>query len=194
MANTNQFEAAVKNGELAAVESVMDSTNDRFHDIIKTLTNAGCKRINNLTVKNVTILQDDPDDDYCRVTLVLRESIDGFVSDDGGNTYHKGKTNNVFTSTFALSGCLKEIPDLAWLGSYIVKNPSCLPLILCGAKVAIIAQEVAKDQKYINPFTTKADPEVTIFEHDTIIRHIIDIQLGRTGEKMADKIANKLLG
>ncbi len=189
------FENAVVEQEVpqAAVqeEKIENSSERTMKDIIKELMAKGCKRINDVTVKNVVI---EEFDNYIRATLVTREAIDAYVSDDNGATYHKGKSNNIFSSTFAIAGTLKENEELSWMANSIIEHPNILNLILNGSKIDVIVEEVAKGEEYINPFTTKVNPEPTTFDNDTIIKYIVDIKLGKSGMRMADKLADKLMG
>lgn len=173
-------------------QEVVKTSNERsFKDIIKDLMNSGCQRFNDVTIKNVVI---EEFDNYTRVTLVTKEALPAYISDDNGATYYEGKSNNVFSSTFALAGTLKEDEVLSWMANAINEHPSVLNLILNGSKVDIIVQRVAQGEEYVNPFTTKKDAETTTFDNDTIIKYIVGVKLGKTGQKMADKLADKLMG
>lgn len=189
------FENAVVEQEVpqAAVqeEKIENSSERTMKDIIKELMAKGCKRVNDVTVKNVVV---EEFDNYVRATLVTREGLDAYVSDDNGATYHKGKSNNIFSSTFAIAGTLKENEELSWMANSIIEHPNILNLILNGSKIDVIVEEVAKGEEYINPFTTKVNPEPTTFDNDTIIKYIVDIKLGKSGMRMADKLADKLMG
>ena len=189
------FENAVVEQEVpqaAVQEEKMENSSERtMKDIIKELMAKGCKRVNDVTVKNVVV---EEFDNYVRATLVTREGLDAYVSDDNGATYHKGKSNNIFSSTFAIAGTLKENEELSWMANSIIEHPNILNLILNGSKIDVIIEEVAKGEEYINPFTTKVNPEPTTFDNDTIIKYIVDIKLGKSGMRMADKLADKLMG
>ena len=165
---------------------------DKFKDVIKNLMASGkCQRFNGVVVKNVKI---EEGEQYIRVTLVTKQPIPGMISDDNGQSYHLGESNNVFTSTFALSGTMKEDEELSWMANSVNDHPNVLNLILNGSKVDIITHSVGKDEQYVNPFTTKVNPDPIIFEHDVVLRYIVGIHLGKTGEKMAERLADKLMG
>lgn len=173
-------------------EVIKTSNGERtMKDIVKELMAKGCKRVNDVTVKNVVV---EEFDNYTRATLVTREALDAYVSDDNGATYHKGKSNNLFSSTFAIAGAMKEDEELSWMANSIIEHPNVLNLILNGSKIDIIIEEVQKGVEYINPFTTKANPESTTFDNDTIVKYVVGIKLGKSGQKMADKLADKLMG
>lgn len=191
-----KFENAVVEQEVpqATVQNeVLETSNSErtMKDIIKELMAKGCKRVNDITVKNVVV---EEFDNYTRATLVTREALDAYVSDDNGATYYKGKSNNLFSSTFAIAGAMKEDEELSWMANSIIEHPNVLNLILNGSKIDVIIEEVPKGVEYINPFTTKTNPEPTTFDNDTIIKYVVGIKLGKSGQKMADKLADKLMG
>lgn len=191
-----KFENAVVEQEVpqATVQNeVIETSNDErtIKDIIKELMAKGCKRVNDVTIKNVVV---EEFDNYVRATLVTREALDAYVSDDNGATYHKGKSNNLFSSTFAIAGAMKEDEELSWMANSIIEHPNVLNLILNGSKIDVIIEEVPKGVEYINPFTTKTNPEPTTFDNDTIVKYVVGIKLGKSGQKMADKLADKLMG
>lgn len=162
-----------------------------YKNIVKKLIASGCKRINSVTIKNVNFTDKD---DYTMVSFTLKNKIRGFVSTDEGATYHEGMTDIVFTSLFAIVGALKEDEELSWLGNALLENPQALNLILNGGTVDIIQQEVSAGEEFKNPFSTREDVEPKVYDHDIIINHIIGFKLGKTGLRMADRLADKLMG
>lgn len=190
----SKFQEAVVEQEVPQVaqENVSETPiMENFKEVIKSLIANGAKRFNGVTVKNV---KTEVFDEYTRVTLVTKEQLPAYVSDDNGVTYHDGFSNNVFSSTFAIAGTMKENEDLSWMANSIIDHPDVLNLILNGSKVDIIVQKVDAKTEYVNPFTTKTNPEPTIFENDTYVKYVVNIELGRTGLRMADKLADKLMG
>lgn len=165
--------------------------NVSYQNTIKRLIASGCKKIANVRIKNVNYTEKDT---YTMVSFSIANPIDGFVSNDNGATYEKGKTDIIFTSLYAIVGAIKEDENLAWMSNALLKNPQALNLIFNGSNVDILQQEVSAGEKYINPFSTKRDPDVQVFDHDVIVNYIIGFKLGKVGEKMADKLADKLMG
>ena len=43
-------------------------------------------------------------------------------------------------------------------------------------------------------WSDRADAEATVFEHDTIINHVVSIEVSKFGEKALDKLMDKMLG
>lgn len=162
-----------------------------YQNIIKKVMAAGAKRINSVRVKNVNFTEKD---NYTMVSFTLAAAIRGFISPDGGNTYELSTTNTMFTSLFAITGALKEDEEYGWMANTLLEKPDALNLILNGATVDILQQEISAGQEYLNPFTTKDNPEPQVYDHNVIINNIIGFKLGKTGVQMANRLADKLLG
>ena len=162
-----------------------------YQSIIKKLKSTGCKLLSGLMIKNVNFTEED---NYTRVSFTLNRPVRGYVTDDNGETWKEGVTNIVFTSLYGIVGALKEDEELSWMSNTLLNNPKVLNLIFNGATINILQQDVVAGEEYTNPFSTRTDTPVQIYDHDIIINHIIKFKLNKTGEKMADKLADKLLG
>jgi hypothetical protein len=162
-----------------------------YQSIIKKLKSNGCKLLSGLMIKNVNYTEED---NYTRVSFILNRPIRGYVTDDNGETWKEGVTNIVFTSLYGIVGALKEDEELSWMSNALLNNPKILNMIFCGATINILQQDVVAGEEYSNPFSTRNDAPTQIYDHDIIINHIIKFKLNKTGEKMADKLADKLMG
>lgn len=162
-----------------------------YKDKIRNCIADGWTKVSGLIVKNVTF---EERDNYTAVMISLNKPIDGYISKDEGITYEKGKTNVIFTSTFAIAGMLKENPDLSYLANILNENPKGLSVILNGAEISILSKEIAAGEVYVNPFTTIEEKEGTSFDHDLIINHVIGCKLGKSGAKFAERAALAMLG
>lgn len=160
-------------------------------NIIKKLIAEGAKRINGVRIKNVNFSEQD---NYTRVSITPATPIRGFISKDNGVTYEEGMVNTIFSSLYAITGALKEDEDLAWMANALLENPQALVLIFAGGTVDIIQQYIVAGTEFTNPFTTKEDAEVQSYDHDIIINHLVKFNVGKTGEKMANRLADKMLG
>ena len=189
--NSKEIEEKIINGQEDEVHETEQVNGVNYKNIIKKLIANGCKRVNSVRIKNVNFTEKD---DYTMISFTLDSNIAGYVSDDDGITYHKGETNILFTSLFAITGAFKEDEELSWMANHLLKNPNVINLILNGATVDILQQEISAGEEFVNPFTTKRDPEPRVYDHDIIINHVINFKLGKIGWKMADKLADKLLG
>lgn len=176
------------NEEVANTEN---EVNVSFNNMIKKLIASGCKRINSIRIKNVNYTEKD---NYTMISFSLATPIRGFVSNDGGVTYEEGNTNIMFTSSYAISGALKEDEELGWMANALLDNPQALNLIFNGAQIDILQQHVGAGEEYKNPFSSRTEVEPQVYDHDIIINHIIGFKLGKVGLKMADKLADKMLG
>lgn len=165
--------------------------NVSYQNIIKKLIASGCKRLNSVRIKNVNFTEKD---NYTMISFTLGNAIRGFVSKDGGITYEEGQTNTVFTSLYAIVGALKEDEELGWMGNALLENPQALNLIFNGSTVDILQQEVSAGEEFRNPFSTREDVEPQVYDHNLIINHILGFKLGKVGMKMADRLADKLMG
>ena len=178
------------------VESVNEVNNEatNYQGIIRSLINEGNKKLTNLKIKNVN---SEVKDNYTRVSFTLATPIRGYVTEDNGETWKDGMTNTIYTSLYAIAGALKEDEELSWIGGIIVDivenkgNAGILNLLFNGSIIDIIQQDVVAGEEYKNPFGSSNLPQV--YDHDIIINHIIKFKLGKTGERMADRLADKLM-
>lgn len=173
-------------------EQIDEQDNEsNYQKIIKNLKNGGCRFLNGLIIKNVNYTEED---NYTRVSFTLNRSIRGFVTKDNGETWEEGLTNIVFTSLYGIIGAIKEDEELSWMANTIVNNPKVLNLIFNGANINILQQDVAAGEEYTNPFSTRTDLVPQVYDHDIIINHVVKFKLNKVGQRMADKLADKLLG
>lgn len=189
MAQTNEQVSASQNEEVVE-NKIQTASNDSYKDIIKKMLSNGCKRINSITIKNVNFTEKD---NYTMVSFTLKTPIRGYVMDENGE-YKLGMTNTLFTSLFAITGTLKEDEELGWMANALLESPQALNLILNGATVDIIQQDIPQGVEYYNPFSTKAEVDAAVYDHDIIINHIIGFKLGKMGERMSMRLADKLMG
>lgn len=159
-------------------------------EIIDSIVNNGGIVVKNLGVKNVTIT---PQESYIRVALTLDRAVKGMVSKDGGVTYEEGETNVIFVSAFSIASILKENDDASFAVNHILQHPEALSVILSRAKINIIQQHVVAGEEYTNPWSSNADNK-TVFQHDTIINHLTDIELSEFSVRKLDRLADGMLG
>lgn len=176
--------------EIKQTEGLNDQVNVSYQNVIKKLIASGCKRINSVRIKNVNYTEKD---NYTMISLTLAKNVRGYVSEDEGVTFELGETNVIFTSLFAIVGALKEDEELGWMGNVLLENPQALNLILNGSTVDIIQQEIEQGVEFTNPFSN-GTPEPLVYDHNIIINHIVGFKLGKTGEKMSNRLADKLMG
>lgn len=160
-----------------------------YADNIKNLMTAGGRMYRGLRVKNVLSSEED---NYDRVTMVIDGVVPAKTSPDNGLTFITGTSSNIFTSTFALAGTVKEDEDLSFLANYIISSPKIVNLLFNGALIDIIQMSYPANTPIINPFSTKEDNS-RIYDHEVIINYIVKIKPGKTGMKMIDKLADKIM-
>jgi hypothetical protein len=161
-----------------------------YQNTIKKLIATGCKRINSVRVKNVNFTEKD---NYTMISLSLASPIRGYES-KGDGQWEEGHTTTLFTSLYAISGAIKEDEDLGWMANALLEHPQALNLIFNGATIDLLQQDVEAGAEVKNPFSTREDAEARSYDHNIIINHVIGFKLGKTGQKMSDKLADKMLG
>lgn len=190
--NATVSEGQVTNPVEESVNEVNESSaNVSYQNIIKKLIASGCKRINSVRIKNVNYTEKD---NYTMISFTLASPIRGFISNDNGVTFVEGMTNTIFTSLYAIVGALKEDEELGWMANALLDNPQALNLIFNGGTVDIIQQEISAGEEFKNPFSNREDTNIQVYDHNLIINHILGFKLGKTGLKMADRLADKLMG
>lgn len=161
-----------------------------YADKIKNLIVAGGRMYKGLRVKNVLSSEED---NYDRVTMVIDGVVPAKTSPDNGLTFTTGTSSNIFTSTFALAGTVKEDEDLSFLANYIISSPKIVNLLFNGSQIDIIQMTYPANVPIVNPFSTKENDNSRIYDHEVIINYIVKIKPGKTGLKMIDKLADKIM-
>lgn len=157
-------------------------------EIIAELLKNGATEIKNAKVRSVTVT---PTESYTRVSLTIDKPARGMITKDNGITYEEGDTNIIYVSSFAIAAVLKDNDDAAFAANYLVEHPKSMEVILSRATIRIIQEDVKATTSYKNPWSSKEN--TTTFDHDTIISHVVDIDLSSFGLKGLEKIANKML-
>lgn len=158
-------------------------------EVVKALLSAGGKSIKNLAVKNVIVA---PQENYVRLGLTLDKEVDSMVTTDNGVTYERGKTKVIFVSLFSVISLLKDNDNAAFAVNHLLEHPNAMNVVLSRAKIDIIQEDVASGQEYKNPWSDNA--EATVFDHDTVINHLVNITLSDFAIDKLDKLADSLLG
>ena len=158
-------------------------------NVIESLIKAGAKSVKNLKVKNVNVV---PQENYVRVSLSVDKAIRGFVAQEDG-TYKEGESKVIFVSLFSIIAQLRDDENASFAVNHILSRPESVVILLNGAKLDILQEDVASGQEYHNPWSDNKD-NVTTFEHDTIINHIVNVKMNERAYKMLDKLADAILG
>ena len=160
----------------------------QFNDAVASLRKAGAKSETNIIVKNVTVTNCDK---WTRISLALNREVDGAVCDENGN-WTIGKTRVVSLSLYSILDLLKNTNETLAITNHIASNPTALQILLSGAKIELLQQEVKAHATYINAFTG----EETEYEsdHDSLFNHLVDVEFSCKGRIAIEKIEDKLLG
>lgn len=179
--------------ETPAAEATITASataNNSFEAIVAKLSaNKDNKTYRGLKVRNVVVNLDD--EEYPRITLVLNQEVDGYVLE--GDNYVLGKTKNVFTTAYNIAGILKEDEATAMLGNYVVRNPKVAENLLSGATINLVQVPVKTGEEYRNPFTTRSDADAYVSDHDWISNLVTGIKLGIIGNKVIDKLLDRIV-
>lgn len=157
-------------------------------NVIAMLAKNGATTIKNLTIRNVTTTQIS--DDSVRLGLTLDQPIKGFVQKEDGS-YELGENNIIFTYVFSVGAILRDNPDVACVVNYLIEKPEAMAMILIGATITVMQEEVSAGTEYVNPWSTTK--KTTTFDHDVIINHITDIRLTDRMLRKIDKMIDTVL-
>lgn len=155
--------------------------------VVAQLQKEGAEIIKDVIVKNVTVSNQD---EWTRVVLTLNKNVPAMVANDKGD-YVEGERNIIFTSTFSIGALLSNNEDIAFAKNLVMQTPELLTMVLSYANVTVVAEHVAKGTEYTNPFSDKAGSRIV--EHDSIYHHVVDLNLGKKGQKLTGMLESKVL-
>lgn len=157
--------------------------------VVAELLAKGCNKIAGIRVRSSIVT---PKDNYVMVSLSLERGIPGYVS-DGEGVFTKGETTTVFASSYSIASVLKDNDETAWAANQLIQNPKGLEVILAGAKVDLVQEEVDADEIYKNPFSS-SDVDGQSLGHDTIINHVVKIEICQKAKQMLNMLAMSMMG
>lgn len=157
--------------------------------VVAELLAKGCNKIAGIRVRSSIVT---PKDNYVMVSLSLERGIPGYVS-DGDGVFTKGETATVFASSYSIASVLKDNNETAWAANQLIQNPKGFEVILAGAKVDLVQEEVSADEIYKNPFSS-SDVERQSLGHDTIINHVVKIEICQKAKQMLNMLAMNMMG
>lgn len=157
--------------------------------VVAELLAKGCNKIAGIRVRSSIVT---PKANYVMVSLSLERGIPGYVS-DGEGVFTKGETATVFASSYSIASVLKDNDETAWAANQLIQNPKGLEVILAGAKVDLVQEEVSADEIYKNPFSS-SDVDGQSLGHDTIINHVVKIEICQKAKQMLNMLAMNMMG
>ena len=158
-------------------------------EIIAELLKNGGKSVKDLKVKNVTVTRCE---NYVRLGITLDKPVSGMITKDNGVTYEEGETNVIFVSLYSITSLLKDDDNAAFAANTLVEHPDSMSVVLSRATIDIIQEVVEAGTEYKNPWSNNA--EAIVFDHKTIITHVINIVLSDFAIRKLDHLADRLLG
>ena len=177
------------NLDAPAVESKNSSEIKSFESVVKALIAAdNTTTLRGLKIRSVNVVDADT---YTSVRLSVDKAVPAYVADGDTGNFVPGFITTLFQSTYALSGLFKNIDELAAVATYIVSSPKIIGLLLTGATIDVVMEQLTAGSEYINPFSTNGEP--TVIANNTYISHIIGIKLGVQGSKMLDKLIDRIM-
>ena len=123
------------------------------------------------------------------LTFVVEPPVPGYVINENGD-YVEGTTNNIYSSTFAVSGVLKETEDLGWLAQNIIAKPKLANHIFTGGTIDVIYKKIAEGEEFANPFSSSAEP--TEMSHDTYIYYITNLHQSKNGDLVISEMRRQV--
>lgn len=158
-------------------------------EVVRTLLKNGAKRIDNAVVKTVSINRQE---NYDRVALTLAKPVTGYTLNKETGEYEKSDdVRTIFVSSFSIGAILADNEDSAFAKRFLMEKPQMLELVLSYAKVDILQESVEANTDYVNPFSSST--EGRMIDHDTIINHIVAIELGKRGLRFLAKLEDKMV-
>lgn len=158
-------------------------------EVVRTLLKNGAKRIDNAVVKTVGVNRQE---NYDRVALTLAKPVTGYVLNESTGEYEKSdNVRTIFVSSFSIGAILADNEDSAFAKRFLMEKPQMSELALSYAKVDILQESVEANTDYVNPFSSATEGRT--IDHDTIINHIVSIELGKRGLRFLAKLEDKML-
>lgn len=150
--------------------------------VVAELVKNGAVRVNDIIVKSATVKELD---EWARVVLKVNKDVKQNVQNED-ETYSIGTGRTIFVSSFSIGAILGEMEKVALFKRMIMDSPCVLESILSFAKISIVQEEVAAGTEYVNPFSDTG--HTSVIQHDTVISHVISIELGEEGEALIDML------
>ena len=186
---TCQVTLCKNNQDSSSVEMPIPISEGTFKTRIKELISNGAEYVSGSKIEDVAC---SINDNIVIVHISLEEPLKGYVLGNDGVSYKIGQTNKIVTSLNAIIKVFIEDEELAPFSNFAFENPQILSCLLKGAVVDILQQEVPKGKEYDNLFSVNKLTNTS--NRNVIINNCVRFKLSSSGEKIADKIANILLG
>ena len=186
---TCQVTLCKNNQDSSSVEMPIPISEGTFKTRIKELISNGAEYVSGSKIEDVAC---SINDNIVIVHISIEEPLKGYVLGNDGVSYRIGQNNKVVTSLNAIIKVFIEDEELAPFSNFVFENPQILSCLLKGAVVDILQQEVPKGKEYDNLFS--ANKLTNTSNRNVIINNCVRFRLSSSGEKIADKIANILLG
>lgn len=183
-------ETVINNVDNAAEAAVAagDAPVERDHkQAIAYLVANGATMHKGRKVRGITV---SPGDTRTLVVLRVDKPVPGYVRNEDNDEYVAGDTDKVFVTLWDILHLFRENDDLAMISNAIARNPRSLEVLLAGATLNVVQEQITEGEVTLNPYTGE-EREVT--DHDTVYSHLDALKLSERGMKCVDKLIEHLL-
>lgn len=162
--------------------------------IIAAMVKEGCKKIENVVVKNATasiVESKSTGNEYIRVVLTLNQEIPQYTLNRNNLEYEQGTSRIVVVTGPSVAHHLSENEETAFVRNIVMKDLKLLEMVLSYSRVDLLLEPVKDKQQYTNPFSENPEPHE--LSHDNIFVHLIGLEMGKLALKRIDRIIDKVI-
>lgn len=162
--------------------------------IIAAMLKDGCKKVENVVVKNATarvVESKTTGNEYIRVVLTLNKEIPQYVLNRTNLEYEEGASRIIVVTGPSIAHHLSENEETAFVRNIVMGDLKLLEMVLSYSKVDLLLEPVKDKQMYINPFSESDESHE--LSHDNIFVHLVGLEMGTLASKRVDKLIDKIL-
>lgn len=127
------------------------------------------------------------------LTIVVNKNIPQYILNNDNGEYEMSTTKNVFTSTIQLAALLKSQGEMLLAKAVLDGNINIILAILKGARISVIAHELAAGEEFVNPYATREPSEYTVTDRNRVQYFPYEITLADKGSIMMEIQLAKML-
>lgn len=127
------------------------------------------------------------------LTIVVNKNIPQYILNNETGEYEMSTTKNVFSSTIQLAALLKGQGEMLLAKAMVDGNINIILAILKGARISVIAHEIAAGEDFVNPYATREPSEYTATDRNRIQYFPYEITLADKSSIMMEVQLAKML-
>ena len=127
------------------------------------------------------------------LTVVVNKNIPQYILNKDSGEYEMSTTKNVFSSTIQLAALLKSQGEMLLAKAVLDGNINIILAILKGARISVIAHELAAGDEFVNPYATREPSEYTVTERNRVQYFPYEITLADKSSIMMEIQLAKML-